>query len=290
MRPRDRRVPHGRLGPAALRRAVSSLAYVLAAAAAVYAAVALLVYLGQERLLFYPQPVDGTPVAPPGWRLETFEHSTSDGTRLAGVLLLPPRERPPLVVYFGGNAEEVTASAARAAQSYGERAVLLANYRGYGASGGRASEKALVADALEVVDAIARRTDVDASRIAVHGRSLGSGVAVQVAAARPVRCVVLSTAFSSAASVAGEMYWWLPVRLLMRHPFDSLARAPGVRVPALFLVGSDDTLIRPAQSWRLADAWGGPVERRTFTGFGHNDIDVHPDYHRAIREFLDRHC
>lgn len=290
MCPRDRRLPHGRLGPAALRRAVAPLVYFVAAAAVAYAAVALLVYIGQERLLFYPRPVDGAPMAPAGWRLEAFEHSTADGTRLAGVLLLPPRERPPLVVYFGGNAEEVTASAAHAAESYGQRAVLLANYRGYGASGGRASEKALVADALEVVDAVSRRSDIDGSRVAVHGRSLGSGVAVQVAAARPVRCVVLSTPFSSAASVAADIYWWLPVRLLMRHPFDSLARAPGIRVPALFLVGSEDTLIRPAQSWRLADAWGGPVERRTFTGFGHNDINLHPDYDRTIRGFLDRHC
>jgi pimeloyl-ACP methyl ester carboxylesterase len=124
----------------------------------------------------------------------------------------------------------------------------------------------------------------------VIGRSLGSGVAVQVAAARSACAVVLSTPFASAASVAAEMYWWLPVRLLMRHPFDSLARAPDIRTPALFLVGSEDALIRPAQSWRLADAWGGPVERRTFNGFGHNDIHLHPDYDRTVRAFLDRHC
>jgi cephalosporin-C deacetylase-like acetyl esterase len=290
MRAGDRRIPHGRLGPSPLRRPVSVLAWLLVIATAAYAAVALLVYLGQERLLFYPQPVAAPPVAPPGWRLERFEHATADGTRLAGALLLPPRERPPVVVYFGGNAEEVTVSAAHAEGSYGERAVVLVNYRGYGASRGRASEAALVADALEIVDAIAHRTDVDATRMALHGRSLGSGVAVQVAAARPVRCVVLTTPFSSAASVAAEMYWWLPVRMLMRHPFDSLARAPAIHAPALFLVGSEDALIKPSQSWRLADAWGGAVERRTFTGFGHNDIDTHPAYDRTIREFLDRHC
>jgi dienelactone hydrolase len=122
---------------------------------------------------------------------------------------------------------------------------------------------------------------VDGSRIAVHGRSLGAGVAVQVAAARPLRCAVLTSPFSSALSVAQAMYPWLPVSLLMRHPFDSLARAPSIRVPVLFLVGSDDSLIRPAQSWRLADAWGGAVERRTFDGFGHNDVHVHPDYDRT---------
>jgi dipeptidyl aminopeptidase/acylaminoacyl peptidase len=249
-----------------------------------------LVWVLQERLLFYPAPVTVAPSAPAGWRLEAFEHAAADGTRLAGVLLLPPRERPRVVVYFGGNAEEVTASAAQAAQTYGERAVLLLNYRGYGASLGRPGEREIVADALEVIDRIRARPDLDTSRLAIHGRSLGSGVAVQVAAARPVCAVVLSTPFASALSVAQEMYWWLPVRLLMRHPFDSLARAPGIRAPALILVGSEDALIRPAQSWRLADGWGGPVERRTSIGFGHNDIQLDPAYAPVIRGFLERHC
>jgi len=290
MRARDRRLPHGRLRPAALRRVVSFLATLLVTAVVAYAGVAALVWWLQERLLFYPAPITAAAGAPAGWRLEPFEHVASDGTRLAGVLLLPPRERPPLVVYFGGNAEEVTASAAQAAQTYGERAVLLLNYRGYGASLGRPGERAIVADALEVIDTVRARADIDASRIAVHGRSLGSGVAVQVAAARPVCAVVLSTPFASARSVAQEMYWWLPVGMLMRHPFDSLSRAPGIRAPALFLVGSEDTLIRPAQSWRLADAWGGSVERRTFAGRGHNDIQLDPGHDRAIRAFIDRHC
>ena len=290
MRARDRRVPHGELGPASLRRPVSALLSIIAIAIAAYAAVALIVFAFQERLLFYPQPVQLQPVAPAGWRLERFEHTAADGTRLAGVLLMPPREKPPLVVYFGGNAEEVTASAQDAARAYGDRAVLLLNYRGYGGSAGRPGEKALVADALEVLDQLAARRDIDGTRIAVHGRSLGSGVAVQVAAARPVRCVVLTSPFSSASSVAQEMYWWLPVALLIRHPFDSLRRAAGIHAPALFLVGAEDALIRPAQSWRLADAWGGPVERRTFEGLGHNDVHLHPAYDAAIRDFLDRHC
>lgn len=248
------------------------------------------VWFAQERMLFYPQPVAVPPHAPPGWALRRFEHVAADGTPLAGVLVMPPRTRPPLVIYFGGNAEEVTVGADEVPATYGDRAVLLLNYRGYGESLGAPSEKALVADALEVFDRLAARGDLDMARVALHGRSLGGGVAVQVAAARPVSCVMLTSPFASAVSVAAEVYWWLPVRLLMRHPFDSLAQAPKVRVPALFLVGSGDTLIRPDQSWRLADAWGGPVERRAFTGFGHGDVHIHPGYAQAIREFLDRHC
>lgn len=290
MRAGNRRVPHGNLGPASLRRTVAALASIIVLAIGAYAAIALTVFFAQERLLFYPQPVQVQPAAPSSWRLERFEHVTADGTRLAGVLLLPPKRKPSLVVYFGGNAEEVTSSARDAAQAYGDRAVLLLNYRGYGESAGRPGEKTLVADALEVIDRLAARADIDGSRIAVHGRSLGSGVAVQVAATRPVRCVVLTSPFASALSVAQESYRWLPVALLMRHPFESIRYAPGISVPALMLVGSEDTLIKPAQSWRLADAWGGPVERRTFAGFAHGDLHMDPAYDRSIREFLDRHC
>jgi fermentation-respiration switch protein FrsA (DUF1100 family) len=266
----------------------TTLKVLLLAGLAGYLGVALLVWFAQERLLFYPQPASGLPAAPPGWRIEEVSLPTRDGTVIAGVLLLPPVARPPLVIYHGGNAEEVTSFAAEAPLTYGERAVLLVNYRGYGRSQGRPGEKRLVEDAVELFDWAARRADVDASRIALHGRSLGSGVAVQLAAARPARCIVLTSPFSSARDVAREIYPWLPVGLLLRHPFDSAHHAPRLKVPALILTGDADTLIPRHHSERLAGLWGGPVERAAFAGFGHNDIHANPKYAGTIRAFLDR--
>jgi uncharacterized protein len=260
----------------------------LLAIAVGYAAIAALVWLLQEKLIFYPRAPEPLPLAPAGWRLEEVLHVTADGTRLAGVLVLPPAERAPLVIYFGGNAEEVTSYAPEAERTYGARAVLLMNYRGYGRSAGRPGEKALVADGIELYDWAARRPGIDPARIAVHGRSLGTGVAVQVAAARPVRCVVLTSPYASLVEVAKEVYWWLPVALLMRHRFDSASLAPGLRAPALVLMGGADNLVPPHHSRKLAAAWGGPVERVSLEGFGHNDIDVNPRYDAAIRAFLDR--
>jgi pimeloyl-ACP methyl ester carboxylesterase len=111
---------------------------------------------------------------------------------------------------------------------------------------------------------------------------------VQVAAARPARCVVLTSPFDSARTVAKKIYPWLPVGLLLRHPFDSLAVAPKVRVPALVIMGDADTLIPPAHSEALAAAWGGKAERVVMKGFGHNDLSVTPAYDDAIRGFLER--
>ena len=244
-------------------------------------------WLAQESLLFYPQAAVPRPVAPAGWRLEDVSIAARDGKHLAGVLALPPASHPALVIFFGGNAQEVTSFVPSLQATYGERAVLLVNYRGYGASEGRPGEKALVADGIELFDWAARRTDIDASRIVLHGVSLGTGVAVQVAAARPARCVVLTSPFASALDIAREMYPWLPVAWLLRHPFDSAARAPALRMPALILMGGADTLIPPRHSQRLASLWGAPVERVSFEGFGHNDIDLNPRYAVTIREFLD---
>ena len=267
---------------------MATLKFLAAAAVAGYLVIALLVWVMQERLLFYPRPLGG-PVAPPkGWSLEDVKLAARDGTALAGVLVKPPGAPAPLVIYYGGNAEEPTGYSDEVAKTYGERAVLFMNYRGYGASAGKPGEREIVADALEVFDWAAKRADVVGTRIALHGRSLGTGVAVQVAALRPARCVVLTSPFDSARDVAKKIYPWLPVGLLMRHPFDSHAIAPQVKAPALFLIGDADTLIAPAHSEALAAAWGGKAERAVLKGFGHNDVSLSPAYDAAIRDFLAR--
>jgi len=288
VRARSGRVPDGRLGPPALRLSFETLKLLLLGLAAAYVAVAGLVWALQERLIFLPPPPRALPPPPAGWRIEPASLSMRDGTRLAGAWLLPPMPRPPLVIYFGGNAEDATLEVPTVEETYGERAVLLVNYRGYGASEGRPGEAAMVEDAKEIFDAASRREDIDATRIAVHGRSLGSGVAVPLAAARPVRCVVLTSPFAAALDVAREVYPWLPVALLMRHPFDSARIAPGVKAPALILLGEADRVIPPHHARRLAQLWGGPVRLEAFAGFGHEDISLNPRYSHAIRAFLDR--
>ena len=267
---------------------MGTLKVVVLGLALAYLVVAALVWVAQEHLMFHPRPALQRPIAPAGWISEEIGHTATDGTRLEGVLVRPSSGRGALVIYYGGNAEEVTEYASAAEASYGAHPVLYVNYRGYGRSQGRPGERALVSDAIEIYDWAAKRADVDPARIALHGRSLGTGVAVQVAAARPVRCVMLTSPFSSAREVAAEIYPWLPVSLLIRHPFDSLARAARLRAPALFLMGEADNLIPMRHSERLADAWGGPAERVRFSGFGHNDIGMHPGYDAAMRAFLAR--
>jgi hypothetical protein len=261
---------------------------VLLAAVGIYLGVCALLWFAQERLIFLGAPPDTPPTAPPGWRMERFDLQAADGTTLEGYIAIPPVERPPVVLYFGGNAEEATHHLTEAARYYGPRAVVALNYRGFGRSQGKPGEAALVADALLAYDRVRARADLDTGRIAIHGRSLGSGVAIALAAARPVKALVLTTPFDSLAAVAQGLYPWAPVGLLLRHRFDSMALAPGLAMPALVVTASADTVIPPAHADRLAAAWGGPVQALRLERRDHNDLSLDPLYAPTLTAFLDR--
>jgi pimeloyl-ACP methyl ester carboxylesterase len=254
----------------------------------------LLVYFFQERLLFFPQLLAGDPVkANPGAAVEEVSLVTADGVRLHGWLVKAGaanagaagvNDRPaPILVYFGGNAEEVSWLASTA-DKYAGWSLLLINYRGYGRSEGKPGEAELFADALQIHDYAAARAE--GGRVAVMGRSLGSGVAVYLASRRPVPGVILVSPYDSVESVAKQVYPYLPISLMLKHRFDSIARAPGIKVPLLCLVGSGDRVIPLPHSRRLFEAWGGARQWREIAFADHDSIAGEPDYWQAIADFL----
>jgi uncharacterized protein len=258
---------------------VKPLCYLLLAGSALL----LAAYLLQEKLIFYPQKGITSPHEEryAGARIR-LDHG---GLSLHGWLVRkndPPRS---LLVYYGGNAEEVSLNLGELDRLPVD-ALLLMNYRGYGLSQGRPSETFLVADAIWVLDTIVRRLALAPEQVILMGRSLGTGVAVQVAAQRPVAGLVLVTPFDSLVSVARKHYPFLPAGLLLRHRFDSIGLAPQRSQPALFLVAEADEIIPNAASLRLSQAWGGEVTQVTIAGAGHNDIHQSPRYWEAIREFV----
>jgi uncharacterized protein len=242
-----------------------------------------LLYVFQDALIFFPQPVPPQNRAPFAEYALTLIH---EGKQLQG-WYIPGKvsENRPLVVYYGGNAEEVSGNLWDLSRLEAG-AYLFMNYRGYGDSDGKPSQKNLCHDALYILDTLAAREHIPLNHIVLMGRSLGSGVAVHVAAQRPVRGVILVTPFDSLLNVARRHYPILPVRFLLKHPFDSAALAPDIRLPALVLIGQQDTIIPEQRSIRLAQLWGGPVDTLTIDGIGHNDIQLEPRYWKAINSFL----
>lgn len=237
----------------------------------------LLMFLAQDSLIFHPQPLreeQRAVIAGRGAAQSVFMEA--DGVRVHAWHVAGD----PLVLYFGGNAEEVSWMLEEVRRRTPGVGWLLVDYRGYGASQGSPSERALVADALQWYDKFSKQ------KIYVFGRSLGSGVAVQLAAARPVAGVVLVAPFDSLVEVGKHHYPYLPVSWLLRHRFDSAALAPKIGAPLLCIVAERDEIIPKVHSQRLYDAWGGPKRWVTLEGASHNATDDAVNYWPSIRKFL----
>lgn len=241
-------------------------------------------WLAQDRMIFYPQPVASTAHLPA--RAAPFEVIAADGTVLRGWIARGAAAPAPAVIYFGGNAEEVSWTLADARWPR-EWSIVALNYRGYGESGGKPGEIALLADGLAIFDAVAATGGIDATRIATFGRSLGTAVATHVAASRPVAAVVLVSPFDSLAAIGRHHYPWLPVSLLLRHRFEAATDAARCRMPLLAIVGADDTIIPVERSRALYDAWAGPKSWYATRGADHNSLGATADFWQRIGGFLD---
>jgi pimeloyl-ACP methyl ester carboxylesterase len=238
----------------------------------------------QNALLFYPRPLVGpVPAAPAGWRVEPLSLTRPDGVTLRGWRVSPPAPTAAAVVYFGGNAEEVSWLVG-SADRFGGRTLVLANYRGFGGSEGSPSEEALAGDAIAWFDNVAR----DGTAVAAMGRSVGSGIAVRLAAQRPVDRVALVSPYDSIAEVATHHFPAALVRAVVVDRYDAGALAPGLAMPMLAIVAARDDIIPVERSQRLVEAWGGPRRLVTLPGRGHNDLHADPAYWREIGAFLAR--
>jgi pimeloyl-ACP methyl ester carboxylesterase len=260
------------------------IASIIKVLVAVAIALPLAMYFLQDRLIFYPQPVGDARRAEIAAGFPASKQifvEAADGTRLHAWQF---GGGPDLVLYFGGNAEEVSGMLGEVTVAVPGASWLLTDYRGYGASAGSPSERHLVADAVSWYDYAVR--ELKPARVFAFGRSLGSGVAVALAARRSLAGVILSTPYDSLAAVAQRYYPYLPVRWLLRHRFDSIALAPRLEVPLLCLIAGRDEVIPPAHAERLYQAWGGPKRKLVLAGARHNETDAAPEFWPAIRGFV----
>ena len=240
----------------------------------------------QNALLFHPRPMAGpVPAAPPGWRVEPLSLARPDGVTLRGWRVSPPGPTARAVVYFGGNAEEVSWLVA-SADRFGGRAVVLANYRGFGGSEGKPSEEALAGDAIAWHDAVAREPGGTPVAVAAMGRSLGTGIAIALAAARPLDRLVLVSPYDSIAAVATHHFPAALVRAVVVDRYDAAALAPALTMPMLAVIAGRDDVMPRERSQRLVEAWGGPKRTVTIPRAGHNDLQADPAYWREIGAFL----
>lgn len=252
---------------------------------AVAVAFPLLIFLMQDRLIFHPQPLAEAQRAELRKRFPAVEEVflDSEGRKLHA-WHVKGTAGAPLVIYFGGNAEEVSWMIEDARDRVPGVGWLLVSYPGYGASEGAPSASNISAAALRWHD-YAMQT-VAPKKIVAFGRSLGSGAAVFLASQRKLDAVILVTPFDSLVDVAQRYYPFLPVGLMLRHRFDSFDLAPRITTPLLCLIAERDEVIPPAHGERLCEAWGGPKKKIVLQEASHNTTDAHPLFWTSIREFL----
>jgi fermentation-respiration switch protein FrsA (DUF1100 family) len=213
----------------------------IAICAALYAIVCIGLYAGQRKILFRCDAAEVDP-ATLGLKAQTLRLKTEDGESLLAWSFPPAPERP-LILYFHGNAGglDLRADRFRAIAEAG-MGLLGIEYRGYASSTGSPSERGLKLDG-EAAYAAAIASGVAPQRIVAVGESLGSGVAVALAARHELGALVLDSPYSSIADVAAATYWFAPVRALLRDPFRNDLLIGSVKAPVLIVHGTKDGVV-----------------------------------------------
>lgn len=248
-----------------------------------YGGLLALMYLFQRSLMYFPDTTRYAPAAAGLPQAEEVTLASADGERLIA-WHVPPRGQKPVVLYFQGNGGALNLRADRFTWLTADGTGLLAlSYRGYGGSSGKPTEDGLIRDALAAYDFAAAR--YPAKRIVLWGESLGTAVAIALAAERSVGGVMLDAPFTSAADVGASAYPFVPVRWFMKDPFHSDERIARVSAPILVLHGERDRVIPIRFGERLFALAREPKRMVRFPSAEHEDMDAH-GAPRVVKEFL----
>ena len=226
----------------------------------------------QRQLLYFPQP-------------KTVPTPTLTLATEAGDVLVSVHERPGenALIYFGGNADDVSRHLASLAADFPDYALYLPHYRGYGGSAGTPSEDALNRDAL----ALYERVRAQHGHIVVIGYSLGSGIAARLTHQKPVARLVLVSPYDSILNVARHHFPALLVSLLLRDKYESWRYTPQIATPTLILMAERDDVIPNERSVALYKTFRkGVASLETIPEQGHGDIFLHPKYRGLLRRFI----
>jgi fermentation-respiration switch protein FrsA (DUF1100 family) len=254
------------------RYAVGVLTSIGAAALTLYVGAAAVLYAKQRSLMYFPETIHTTPAQAGLPEAEEVPLTAADGVHITA-WYVAPQDGKPVIVYFHGNGGALRYSVPRFRKLIGAGIGLVAlEYRGYGGNGGSPSERGLIADGEAAYAFAAARYPV--KQIVLWGQSLGSGVAVAVAAEKPVGRVILEAPFTSAAAVAELRYWYMPVRLLMKDQFRSDRRIGKVKAPILILHGVRDKVVPFWMGERLFELANKPKYIVRFLDGGHDNLDA----------------
>ena len=248
---------------------------------AIYLSVASLIYVMQDSYIFFPVKDDYGDMS----NLENVEEYSIEegGIKLRGWLVNKEYAVGKLIIYYGGNAEDVYWNIMDHYDKKGY-AILLVNYRGYGLSGGKSSEKSLFSDACLIYDDITAKYRPE--KVILYGRSLGSGVAAYMSSVREVDGMILVSPYDSMVNMAKEQFVIFPVGIMLRHRFDSVKYLEKYKAPLCIIYGGSDNIIPNRRTEALIKHIRGLKEVVLIKGAGHNDIAGFELYGRTVGRFI----
>jgi uncharacterized protein len=236
-----------------------------------YAGICVAMFVFQRSLIYFPVPRAVTAPA------STLKLRVADAEL---VVTQHPLAGPKAILYFGGNGEDVSRSLAFYHEAFPDHALYLLHYRGYGGSTGAPTEKDNVADAL----ALYAKISVDHDAISIIGRSLGSGVAVQVASKVKAERLVLITPYDSIVDLGADAYPFLPVRWLMLDTYESGKFASQINIPTLIIAAENDEVIPYASTEKLFRRFHASTALMTvIKAVGHNSVSESQHFIDALQ-------
>ena len=254
----------------------------LIAAVIIYGSFVALLYLAQRSFQYFPERRRTAPSAVGLTKAEEVVLDTADSERVI-VWHVPPCDGQPVFLYFHGNGGSLRWREERFRDLIADGSGLVAlSYRGYGGSSGHPTEKGLIEDAKAAYAFSVAR--YPAEQLVLWGESLGSALALTLAAENLVGRLVLEAPFTSAVDVGAQHYWFVPVRLFMKDQFRSDLRAGKVTAPVLVVHGENDAIVPITLGKWLYTLIQAPKRFVSVAGAGHNDLGAKAV--AAAKEFI----
>ncbi len=240
-------------------------------------------YAMQERLMFLPPQVDEELYR--RFDRNTIEIKVND-IHAHGWKINQQKNNQKTLIYFGGNAEDVVYMNLESDRFNVDRVIAL-NYPGYGRSQGKPGQETMYRQALISFDELVDKKQIDMHHTILMGRSLGGSIASYVASSRQVAGLILITPFDSMQEVARYHYRLFPVAMLLRHAFPTAHFMGDISAPVLVLAAKKDEIVAEKNLQNLQQKIVNLKKIMRYEGFGHNTIQLHPEYYRDINAFID---
>jgi len=262
------------------------LKWIIISITGLYFILGVLYYLFQDRLIFVRYDLKGKYDLTIKEENKELLLKSDDGATLHGLWIKAINPKG-LIIYFHGNTGSLKRWGKVAAQftEYGYD-VLAPDYRGYGKSTGKPSENVLIKDAELFYHAAREHYNED--QIVIYGRSLGSAVAVQLAAKNNPKLLILETPFNSLLDVARSQVPIFPYKLMLKHPFRSDLFIQQVKSPIVFMHGTSDSQVRYKSALKLYSKVSNRENAmfQTFKGGDHNNLSSYSEYNKLMAEVL----